>query len=135
MRIAVAYLSSVKKGLPKAVIRKIFAELDAWNNQRGVSGISLYSDGNFFHFFEGEKDTVELIQKIMVASPNQHSLIKVFEKESHKKAFNGFKAEMVSAETKYQPEKVQTYTNHLRVLDPKAREAAEKILERFIASH
>lgn len=56
--IHLVYISTLRQGVDEAEIAKILASCDRRNKADGVTGMLLYSGGNFLQVLEGESQTV-----------------------------------------------------------------------------
>jgi len=66
MRYAISYVSSVNPNLTENDIQEVLHYTRNWNNDHGITGILLFSDGNFFQVLEGETDILKsLLSRIV----------------------------------------------------------------------
>ena len=57
--LCLVYVSAAKNQLPDFDVGEILRQSRNNNAKQGISGILLYSDGNFMQALEGEKEAVE----------------------------------------------------------------------------
>lgn len=57
MRYAISYVSTAKKSLSETEIRQILNDSENNNNKQNITGLLLYSEGNFFQIIEGDQKT------------------------------------------------------------------------------
>tara|TARA_R100001369_G_scaffold21881_4_gene39787 strand:+ start:37350 stop:37754 length:405 start_codon:yes stop_codon:yes gene_type:complete len=132
MRYAIVYVSTASKDLEKKEIENILNSSKKWNNENDVTGLLLFSGGNFFQIIEGEKNLIlELFQNIN-SDKRHHNITQIFGKEIHKEAYDGYDSDFVSDEADYDPEKFQHYLNQIKVLDNSTQKAVENILMAFL---
>jgi len=55
MRYSIVYVSTASKDLEKKEIERTLNSSKTWNNENDVTGLLLFSEGNFFQIIEGEK--------------------------------------------------------------------------------
>ena len=132
MRYAICYVSTAKSNLLKDEINEILSMTEIANNQRGITGLLLYSEGNFFQIIEGEKEETERLYKDIKNDARHFNLIKVFGKEISKDSFDGYKSDFISEDTRYSSERLQNYKLYLEILDKPTKNAVANILKAFI---
>ena len=132
MRYAIVYVSTASQELEKKEIQEILKQTKDWNNDHDITGLLLFSGGNFFQIIEGEKDQIlELFQGINIDT-RHHNIIQIFGKDIHRPAYDGYASDFVSEEASYDPKKFQHYLNQIKVLEPSAQKAVENILKAFL---
>ncbi|RKS43466.1 FAD-dependent sensor of blue light [Gillisia mitskevichiae] len=132
MRYAIVYVSTANKNLEKAEIKKILSSSKKWNNENDVTGLLLFSEGNFFQIIEGEKKIITDLFKNINADDRHHNILQIFGKDIHREAYDGYEADFVSDEAYFDPEKFQHYLNQIKVLDNPSQKAVENILKAFL---
>jgi len=55
MRYAIVYVSTASNELKDEEIQNILSSSNTWNNKNDITGLLLFSEGNFFQIIEGEK--------------------------------------------------------------------------------
>ena len=131
MRFAISYVSTAND-LGNKEIEEILYNSEDSNNKRDITGLLLYSEGNFFQIIEGEKEKIrDLYQKIQ--NDNRHrNLIKIFEKPIHKESFGGYKSDFISEDARYSISRFKNYQHYIEVLDEPTKKAVSNILKAFI---
>ncbi len=132
MRYAIVYVSNASEDLEKDQIIDILYKSKDWNNENDITGLLLFSGGNFFQIIEGEKKVIfDLFQEIQ--ADNRHeNILQIFGKEIYKDAYNGYESDFVADDSFYDPEKFQDYLNQIKVLEPSAQLAVKNILKAFL---
>lgn len=132
MNYAVTYVSTASRDLNAEEISELLKYSKENNNSRGITGILLFSEGNFFQIIEGEKEKIlELYQRIKT-DKRHHNLIQIVGKEIHNEAYNGYEADFISEGSYINPEKFQHYLNYLKVLDKPTQVAVKNMLKAFV---
>ncbi|MFO8147542.1 MAG: BLUF domain-containing protein [Bacteroidota bacterium] len=132
MRYAIAYVSSASKDLKEQEIKTILEKSVAWNNRQGLTGILLYSEGNFFQVIEGEESVTKELFESIKKDPRHHNVLQIFAKEIHREAYDGYKADFISANADYDPKKFESYLKQIEVLDDPTQKAIKNMLKAFI---
>jgi len=71
----IIYLSSATQLFDNQELQDILEVSNKNNEQQGVTGLLLYSDGNIIQVLEGEKETVQAIYKKIAQDSRHHSII------------------------------------------------------------
>lgn len=133
MRKAIVYVSSASEKLTEAEIHEILDYSKDWNNQHDITGILLFSEGNFLQVIEGEQTVLQNLFSNIKSDTRHKNMIKIFEKEIHREAYDGYDSEFLSENTKHQSAKLDHYVNHIKVLDISSQAVVKNMLKAFIA--
>ena len=132
MRYAIVYVSSASKDLKESEIKTILEHSVSWNNHQGLTGILLFSEGNFFQILEGEERVTKELFEAIKKDPRHHNVIQIFGKEIHREAYDGYKADFISENADYDPKKFKSYLKQIEVLDDSTQKAVKNMLKAFI---
>lgn len=73
--LSLTYLSSATDLLDERQLADLLGEVRALNERRGLTGMLLYSDGNFIQVLEGPDDAVDEAFRAISADPRHHGLL------------------------------------------------------------
>ena len=132
MRHAIAYLSNAKPDLSEEEIANILKKAREYNNAHGITGLLLYRDGNFFELIEGEKTKIKELYATIKEDSRHQNIIHFLERAADQEPYDGFYSDHVTNEAKYDSEKLKNYIDHIEVMDPKAKNALEKVISLFL---
>lgn len=132
MRYAIVYVSTASPNLEESEVGEVLSGSKSWNNQHDVTGLLLFSEGNFFQIIEGEKNVIFQLFENIKKDKRHRNIMQIFGKEIHKEAYDGYDSDFVSEEANYDSEKFQHYLNQIKVLDISAQRAVENILKAFL---
>lgn len=132
MRYAISYVSTASGELNQKDIEDILQNAEKRNNQGDITGLLLYSEGNFFQVIEGVEEKVKKLFETIKRDKRHLNIIKLFETSIHKPSFDGYKSDFITETTKFDPVKIQDYRHHLEVLDSGTKQAVESVLKAFI---
>ncbi len=91
----ISYVSTCDKNLKDIDIHNLLNFVKEHNNNNNITGILMYSEGNFFQIIEGEKKTIiDLFEKIKLDS-RHYNIIKIFSRESSNKAFSEYDSSFI----------------------------------------
>jgi len=128
MRFAISYLSTANKDLNQDEVAELLDLTEIRNNNAGVNGLLIYSDGNFFEVIEGEETKIkELFENIKV-DPRHRNILIVFEKSIDKPLFDDKEANFISENTKHRQMEVENFLFYIKDLDESTQKAVRNIL-------
>src|SRR6476620_317694 len=84
---AVVYVSSASWEFGTADLDALLVEARDLNRRTGLTGILLYSDGNFMQFFEGERAAVDETYGRIKASKRHTGIIQLLHEPIEKRSF------------------------------------------------
>ena len=134
MRYAIVYVSSASTGLEESEIKTLLAKSVAWNNNHGLTGILLFSDGNFFQIIEGDENVIKDLFESIKQDPRHHNVLQIFGKEIHRDAYDGYKADFIATHEHYDPKKIEGYMKQMEVLEESTQKAVKNMLKAFIVT-
>lgn len=135
MRYAIFYVSTAVKDLNRQEIDKILNYAKQYNNENNLTGILLYSEGNFFQVLEGEKSEVLKIYDQIQEDERHYNIIKIFSKEVPQRTFDGYEVDYISEDARYSSEHLRNYLQHVRSLDVRSQNVVREVLTVFIDSN
>ena len=131
MRYAISYVSTVNPGLSETEIQKALDFSKNWNNDNDITGILLYSQGNFFQVLEGEEQLLKDLFSRIKSDERHHNLIRIFQKEIPDIKFDGYEADFISLDDRYKNENFDTYLTQISLLNPSIQSSVKYILNKF----
>ncbi len=132
MRYAISYVSTASPKLSEDGIEEILTRSEDKNNKKGITGLLLFSEGNFFQIIEGEEMRVKSLFQTIKEDQRHHNLIKLFEKPIKKDSFDGYKCDFISENARFDISRLRNYQHYIEVLDNQTKQAVTGILEAFI---
>ncbi len=131
MKHALCYVSTVDPNLAKGEIEEILHLSSLNNNNDNITGLLLYSNGNFFQVLEGEKELIlELFEKIKQDS-RHYDLITIFKKTIPVQNFHTYENQFLSLEATYSSNDLDLYASQVEKLDPGIQTSVKYILNKF----
>jgi L-cysteine desulfidase len=128
MRFAISYVSTANRTLNQDEVTELLDLTEIRNNNRGVNGLLIYSEGNFFEVIEGEKNMIlELFENIK-EDPRHRNIMMIFEKDMDKPLFYDKEANFISENTKHRQMNVENFLYYIKDLDESAQKAVKNIL-------
>ena len=132
MRYAISYVSTAERSLSETEIRQILNDSEVNNNKQNITGLLLYSEGNFFQIIEGDQKQIVQLYDTIEDDSRHFNVIKLFGKEINKESFDGYKSDFISEDARYSSARLKNYEHYLEVLDKPTKNAVANILKAFI---
>ncbi len=131
MKYAISYVSSVNPNLTEADIQEILKYTSNWNNDHDITGILLYSDGNFFQVLEGEKELLKSLLSRIVKDERHNNVMVIFQKEVSQTKFDDYQSDFISLDSRFQSKNIELYFSQIDKLNPKIQSSVRYILNNF----
>ncbi len=131
MRYAISYVSTTNPSLSESQIEEALNFSENWNNDHDITGILLYSEGNFFQVLEGEKQLLKDLFKRIKNDDRHQNIITIFQKEIPSIHFNTYKADFISLDARYHTANLDAYFSQIESLNPSIQSSVKYILNKF----
>ncbi len=96
MLYTISYVSTSDKKFTDTDIHDLLNFVKKHNNENNITGLLIYSEGNFFQVIEGEKKIIsDLFEKIKQDS-RHYNIIKIFDRENEQKAFSEYDSSFIT---------------------------------------
>ncbi len=128
----ICYISNVSPNLQEKDINKLLKDIEEKNKARGLHGVLLYSEGNFFQVLEGEKKLVLAIWQKIEKDPRHYGIIQVMGRDTEKSAWDGYKADILNEEKKMSPGLPVEYIEPLKGMSLNIQNFVKGMMENFI---
>jgi len=129
---AICYVSNISENIDENEVDNILLDSQRNNKEKDITGVLLYSDGNFFQILEGEEQKVKDLFSVIKEDSRHKGILTIFQKKIMKFTYDGYVSDFVTAKTKLR-EDVQQYMKHITTADPQTRNTIEKILKMFVS--
>ncbi len=128
MNYAIAYVSTASRDLDQSEVVALLEQTEIRNNQIGIHGLLIYSEGNFFEVLEGEKRLVLDLYHLIKQDRRHKNIISIFDKQVKEKLFDEADGYFISANTRYRKMKVENFYKCIKDLD----ESTQKVVNQII---
>ncbi|WP_111881743.1 BLUF domain-containing protein [Aequorivita sp. CIP111184] len=106
----ICYVSKASVDITKDDVKEIFKITESSNNATDISGILLYSFGNFFQVLEGEKkDLVHLYEEKIKKDTRHSNIYEVFSREIESPIFSNYLTQFQTITTSIQLNEIRNY--------------------------
>ncbi len=131
MRYAISYVSTANPALSETEIQEALDFSKDWNNNHNITGILLYSQGNFFQVLEGEEQLLKDLFDRIKTDERHHNIIPIFQKQVPNTQFERYEADFISLDDRYNDENFETYLAQISLLNPSIQSSVKYILNKF----
>lgn len=131
MKYAICYVSTAAENLSDSQVGQILEQSQNDNNSNQITGLLLYSEGNFFQVLEGKKEELVQLFNTIKADSRHFNIIKIFEKEINSNKFNEYEVDFLSLDSRFEKNNLQVYLNQIETLDPSVQSSVKYILKQF----
>ncbi|MCM4154826.1 BLUF domain-containing protein [Gramella sp. AN32] len=131
MRYAVSYVSSVNPELTEKEILEILNFSRRCNIDHDITGILLFSEGNFFQVIEGEKEIIKSLFSRIAIDKRHHNVMVIFEKSVSENQFDTYISDFISLNSRFNSENINLYLSQIEKLNPKIQSSVRYILNKF----
>ena len=108
----ICYVSKGSEDITNDDVKDVFKVTQRFNNASGISGILLYSFGNFFQVLEGEKsDLVRLYENEIKKDKRHTNIYEVFQREMKTPIFSNYFTQFQTVTTSMQLDEIRKYLN------------------------
>jgi len=128
MRFAISYLSTANRDINQDEVAELLDLTEVRNNNAGVNGLLIYSDGNFFEVIEGEETKIKELFENIKEDPRHRNIMIVFEKKIDKPLFEDKEANFISENTKHRQMEMENFLYYIKDLDKSTQKAVKNIL-------
>ncbi|WP_378182882.1 BLUF domain-containing protein [Aquimarina sp. SS2-1] len=128
----ISYVSTANRSLTSLEIKELFDYVKTYNNNNNVTGILMYSDGNFFQILEGEKTIIEELFKRISSDYRHHTIIQIFNHEMAKPTFTKYDAKFNVVYEQCNPSELQMFLEKERLNNPETFKSVSYLTNKFM---
>lgn len=85
---ALVYVSTSTRSLSESELNHLLDRARTRNSQEGVTGVLLYSHGNFIQYLEGPEAGIEKVYAVIKADPQHHGIIELMRESIRSREFS-----------------------------------------------
>ena|SRR5690606_33190438 len=128
MHYAVSYVSTAQRDMEPSEVVELLDQTEVRNNKLGISGLLIYSEGNFFEVLEGGKELILELYDVIRQDDRHKNIIQIFEKSINGKPFNPENGYFISANTQYKKLNIDNFQQCIQDLD----EGTQKVVNNML---
>ncbi|MHA7059872.1 BLUF domain-containing protein [Aquimarina sp. M1] len=114
----ISYVSTANQSLTNSDINELFEYVKHYNTDQNITGILMYSDGNFFQVIEGEKEQIQQLYKKIQLDSRHYNVIKIFDREILNCSFTRYHSSFKVMGEKYDHKELQHFLRLERSHNP-----------------
>ncbi|MBW1294223.1 BLUF domain-containing protein [Aquimarina litoralis] len=128
----ISYVSTANRSLTLPKISELFEFVKTTNDNLNITGILMYSDGNFFQILEGEKALIkELFRKILI-DPRHYDIIKIFDHEMEEPSFTKYNSDFLTINRKSKHSELEGFLEKERNHNPETFNSVSYLTNKFM---
>ncbi len=133
MHYAISYVSSASYIIEPSELVELLDQTEVRNNEYGVKGLLVYSDGNFFEVLEGEEEKIRELFETIKDDPRHNNIIRIFEKYVDNGLFEEGNEEkgFISQNTQFRKIRIENFKECIKDLDAGTQNVVKSILAQF----
>ncbi|GAA4270756.1 BLUF domain-containing protein [Aquimarina gracilis] len=132
MRYTISYVSTVSPDLSETDIADLMSYVKQHNNFLDITGILIYSDGNFLQVLEGEKETVKILFERIKKDPRHYNIIKMLDKEIKDNAFSKYHSSFTVISGHYSHTELQQFLKKEENYNPEHFKSISYLTQKFM---
>ncbi len=132
MRHIISYVSTVNPGLSNIDINELMEYVKVHNNATGLTGILIYSEGNFFQVLEGEMDIVKMMFERIKKDSRHYNVIKMLDKEIDNYSFSEYHSSFTVISGDYSHEEFQKFLEKEKIHNPEHFKSISYLAQKFM---
>ncbi|WP_299215434.1 BLUF domain-containing protein [uncultured Aquimarina sp.] len=114
----ISYVSTANQTLTNAEVNKLFEFVKLHNDSQNITGILMYSDGNFFQVLEGEHDLIQNLYKKILLDPRHYNIIKIFDRAITNCSFSEYHSSFKVLGEKYDHKELEHFLKEEKSHNP-----------------
>lgn len=131
MRYAISYVSTASEQLTETEIKKTLEFSKNWNTDHDITGILLFSEGNFFQVLEGDKELLQNLFERIKSDSRHYNVMRIFGKEIDNAKFTGYAANFITVDSQFTEKDFGRYLSKIATLNPAIQTSVKYILKNF----
>lgn len=128
----ISYVSTSNKVLIEFDINQLFDFVKLTNNNLHITGILMYSDGNFFQILEGERELIQNLFKKIYLDSRHYNIIKIFDHEIPKPSFSDYIANFTTIYKKSEKQELQRFLEKEKSNYPETYNSISYLANKFM---
>ncbi|WP_299215432.1 BLUF domain-containing protein [uncultured Aquimarina sp.] len=114
----ISYVSTADPSLTNSEVNKLFEFVKLHNDSQNITGILMYSDGNFFQVLEGEKDLIQALFAKILLDSRHYDVIKIFDRKTPNCSFSKYHSSFKVLGEKYNHKELQHFLREEKSYNP-----------------
>jgi len=114
----ISYVSTANPNLTDTDVHNLFENIKLNNKKYNITGILMYSGGNFFQVLEGEENKVRALFNKIKKDYRHYDIIKIFDREIVSKSFSNYQSSFTIVSDNYSHIDLQYFLKKEKTYNP-----------------
>ncbi|WP_109438734.1 MULTISPECIES: BLUF domain-containing protein [Aquimarina] len=132
MRYIISYVSTVNPDISNSDISELMDYVSSHNNAINITGILIYSEGNFFQILEGKEELVKMMFERIKKDSRHYNIIKMLDKEIKKTSFTEYHSSFTVISNGSSQEELQLFLQKEKINNPEHYKSISYLTQKFM---
>ncbi len=132
MRYIISYVSTVSANVSNTGIKDLMNFVYSHNNNIGITGILIHSEGNFFQILEGDEETVRMMFERIKKDPRHYNIIKMLDKKIDANSFTEYHTPFTIISSHNSHSELHKFLQKEKINNPEHYESISYLIQKFM---
>ncbi|MCK8522202.1 BLUF domain-containing protein [Aquimarina sp. D1M17] len=132
MRYVISYVSTINPQVSDMNVTELMDHVKHRNTDLEITGILIYSEGNFFQVLEGEKDIIHSIFNKIKNDTRHYNIIKILDKEIEDHSFSKYHSSFTVISNHYSHRELQLFLEQQKKDNPEHFQSISYLTQKFM---
>ncbi|MBP2833668.1 BLUF domain-containing protein [Aquimarina sp. U1-2] len=132
MRYIISYVSTVHPDVSSTDISQLMDYVRTYNNTIGLTGILMYSEGNFFQVLEGEEKLVKMMFERIKQDSKHYNIIKMLDSQMNTNSFSEYHSSFTVIADDYSKNELLEFLKKEKDNNPEHYKSISYLTQRFM---
>lgn len=132
MGFAISYVSTASAAFRQEDIHQLLEYVKSNNDALQISGMLMYSDGNFFQVLEGEKEAVTAVFEKIKKDHRHYDIIPIIQHPIALISFTEYQTSFTTIKNRSELQELYTFLEHQKILYPELYHSISSVASKFI---
>ncbi len=128
----ISYVSTITPDLSDVDIHKLMEFVKLKNNILNITGILIYSEGNFFQVLEGKQEVIKSIFEKIEKDPRHYNIIKMLDKEIKNNSFSEYHSPFTAISGHYSQAELHQFLKNEKDYNPEHFHSISYLTRKFM---
>ncbi|TPN83013.1 BLUF domain-containing protein [Aquimarina algicola] len=132
MRYIVSYVSTISKSISDSDIEELMKYVKLQNNDKKITGILIYSEGNFFQVLEGQEEDIKTLFDKIKKDSRHYNIIKMLDKPVKGISFSEYHSSFTIVSGHNSHDELQNFLENEKTHNPEHFKSISYLIQKFI---
>ncbi|GAA4277204.1 BLUF domain-containing protein [Aquimarina mytili] len=132
MRYTISYVSTSNPNVSDIDITQLMDYVKTQNCLLNITGILIYSDGNFLQVLEGAKEVITTLFEKIKKDPRHYNIIKMLDKEISDTSFSDYHSSFTVISDHDGPIELQKFLKKEKLSNPEHFKSIQYLIQKFM---